>query len=467
MNRMILPSASVTSFSTAFSRSSNSPRYFAPATSAPMSRATILLSFSPSGTSPRTMRPASPSTIAVLPTPGSPMSTGLFLVRRDSTWITRRISSSRPMTGSSLPRWASAVRSRPYRSSAWYLPFGVLIGDALRSADARERLEDLVARDPARCEQLRGGGAPRLAGDGDEQVLRADVLVLQPLGLRLREVHDQLQPRRDAGLRAAVGLRSLRDLAAHDARELRRVCVHLAQYRGRHAVLLLEQRDQQVLRLDLRVTQRLGQLLRAEDGFLGLFGEFVQVHVSCSPVGAQFRAPAVTHGLQLAPAPSPQPLAPPAFLQLRQRLEMLALLRRQRPGQLDVDGRKQVAALLRLAAERHPVALQPEHLAVLGRRRAPAAAAACRRSSARPPRRRARPSSPARGSCACRSGPLRVNTGCGSSLIRKYRSPDAAAAAALFAFARHAHARAVADAGRDPHVNGPRVAVVLDRQPPA
>ena len=45
--------------------------------------------------------------MAVLPTPGSPMSTGLFLVRRLSTWMTRRISSSRPMTGSSLPARAS------------------------------------------------------------------------------------------------------------------------------------------------------------------------------------------------------------------------------------------------------------------------------------------------------------------------------------------------------------------------
>ena len=61
------------------------------------------MSRSDSGTSPLTMRSASPSTIAVLPTPGSPISTGLFLVRRDSTWIVRRISSSRPMTGSSLP----------------------------------------------------------------------------------------------------------------------------------------------------------------------------------------------------------------------------------------------------------------------------------------------------------------------------------------------------------------------------
>src|SRR5881296_2491895 len=61
------------------------------------------LSLRPSGTSPRTMRCARPSTIAVLPTPGSPMRTGLFFVRRERTWMTRRISSSRPMTGSILP----------------------------------------------------------------------------------------------------------------------------------------------------------------------------------------------------------------------------------------------------------------------------------------------------------------------------------------------------------------------------
>jgi len=44
---------------------------------------------------------------------GSPISTGLFFVRRLSTWMTRRISSSRPMTGSSLPSSAASVRSMP------------------------------------------------------------------------------------------------------------------------------------------------------------------------------------------------------------------------------------------------------------------------------------------------------------------------------------------------------------------
>ncbi len=111
MKVMIPPSASEISFSTDFRRSSNSPRYFAPATIEPRSRATTRLFFKLSGTSPSTIRCAKPSTMAVLPTPGSPMRTGLFFVRRDSTWMTRRISSSRPMTGSSLRRRPRSVRS--------------------------------------------------------------------------------------------------------------------------------------------------------------------------------------------------------------------------------------------------------------------------------------------------------------------------------------------------------------------
>ena len=47
--------------------------------------------------------------------------TGLFLVRRDSTCTVRRISSSRPITGSSLPVLrAASVRSRVYFLSASY-----------------------------------------------------------------------------------------------------------------------------------------------------------------------------------------------------------------------------------------------------------------------------------------------------------------------------------------------------------
>mmetsp|Transcript_74056 Transcript_74056/g.176574 ORF Transcript_74056/g.176574 Transcript_74056/m.176574 type:complete len:218 (+) Transcript_74056:1683-2336(+) len=118
MKRTMRPSASFTSCNTALRRSSNSPRYLAPLIRAPTSSAITRQDFKASGTSPMTTRCARPSTIAVFPTPGSPTRMGLFLVRLASTCTTRRISSSRPMTGSSLPLSASATRSRPYLDSA-------------------------------------------------------------------------------------------------------------------------------------------------------------------------------------------------------------------------------------------------------------------------------------------------------------------------------------------------------------
>ena len=121
MNVMTCPPASLISSSTALSRSSNSPRYFAPATIAARSSASTRRPLRESGTSPSTTRWARPSTTAVLPTPGSPISTGLFLVRRDSTCTTRRISESRPITGSSRPSSAAWVRSTEYFSSASYV----------------------------------------------------------------------------------------------------------------------------------------------------------------------------------------------------------------------------------------------------------------------------------------------------------------------------------------------------------
>ena len=118
INRMILPSELRTSCKTAFRRSSNSPLYFAPAIRAPMSREKMVLSLSPSGTSPRTILCASPSAMAVLPTPGSPISTGLFFVLRERMRMTFRISVSLPMTGSSSFFLARSTRSEPYFLSA-------------------------------------------------------------------------------------------------------------------------------------------------------------------------------------------------------------------------------------------------------------------------------------------------------------------------------------------------------------
>ncbi len=117
MNKIICPPEFSISLITAFNRSSNSPRYFVPATKAPMSSMKIDLFFNNSGTSPEAIRCARPSAIAVFPTPASPIKTGLFLLRRQSTCIKRRISESLPMIGSSSPRRAASVRSDPYFSS--------------------------------------------------------------------------------------------------------------------------------------------------------------------------------------------------------------------------------------------------------------------------------------------------------------------------------------------------------------
>ena len=85
INKMTSPSCLDKSFSTAFKRSSNSPRYLAPASNEPKSKDKTRLPCRLSGTSRLIIRCAKPSTMAVLPTPGSPINTGLFLVRRDKT----------------------------------------------------------------------------------------------------------------------------------------------------------------------------------------------------------------------------------------------------------------------------------------------------------------------------------------------------------------------------------------------
>ncbi len=116
---------------------------------------------------------ARPSTMAVLPTPGSPMSTGLFFVRRDRTWMTRRISSSRPITGSSLPSRAACVRLRPNRSSAWNCASGfwsVTRVPPRSSSSARRR----VGGGHARAREGRAGVA-RVAGRPDEEMLARNV----------------------------------------------------------------------------------------------------------------------------------------------------------------------------------------------------------------------------------------------------------------------------------------------------
>ncbi len=254
MNRTISPCALTISCSTAFRRSSNSPRYFAPATSDPMSSATMRLFLRPSGTSPRMIRWARPSTMAVLPTPGSPISTGLFLVRRDSTWITRRISSSRPMTGSSLPSRAAAVRSRPYFSSASYLPSGLwsVTRCVPRTATSVSRTLSRVA--PTPCRAVTAGVRPPSPAMASR---KCSVLRYSSLSWAASFSAASNSARRRGPMPASLPPWTFGRLARSASRvaaECGRVDLHLAQH-GRHdAALLAHERGQQVFRVDLRVT---------------------------------------------------------------------------------------------------------------------------------------------------------------------------------------------------------------------
>ena len=87
-----------------------------------MSRLKMVAFSKTSGVSPCTILRASPSAMAVLPTPGSPTRSGLFLRRRHSTWMQRSTSCSRPIKGSTSPLRALALRSTQYFPKADSLP---------------------------------------------------------------------------------------------------------------------------------------------------------------------------------------------------------------------------------------------------------------------------------------------------------------------------------------------------------
>ncbi len=81
------------------------------------------------------MRSAKPSTTAVLPTPASPVNMGLFCRLRMSISIARRISSSRPITGSIFPLRAACVRLVVNWSKAGVLLAVLLVSSETGSPD--------------------------------------------------------------------------------------------------------------------------------------------------------------------------------------------------------------------------------------------------------------------------------------------------------------------------------------------
>src|SRR5271157_2597747 len=252
MKRTICPCDCSISFSTALRRSSNSPRYFAPANIAPKSSDTTRLFLSCSGTSPETMRCVRPSTMAVLPTTGSPMSTGLFFVRRDSTWIMRRTSSSRQLRqvfGVALQRLI--------------LRFRILVGDLLIAAHCGQAAQKVVVRGARFRQDFLGRIALQL-GHAEQHVLGGNVVVLE-IGRLFEGVFQHL--------RSGIGKMRLRGAAARHFRQSLDLAHGLGLHRGHmkpHALqkrrndslTVFDERGQDVDRLQFRITVLAGEIIR-------------------------------------------------------------------------------------------------------------------------------------------------------------------------------------------------------------
>ena len=181
MKVMTCPPASLISSRTALSRSSNSPRYFAPATIAARSRLSTRRPLRQSGTSPSTTRWARPSTTAVLPTPGladehrvvlgtpaedldHPADLGVAPDDRVEAPVLGRLGE---VDGVLLERLVRRL--------------GLRAGDAAVAADGGEALAQPGLGEAGVGEQLPGASDSTVAVR-DEQVLGGDVVVLHAGG---------------------------------------------------------------------------------------------------------------------------------------------------------------------------------------------------------------------------------------------------------------------------------------------
>ena len=282
MNR-ITPVACDVSLTIALSRSSNWPRYLVPAITAAISSASTRCFFRLSGTSPRSMAWASPSTIAVLPTPGSPMSTGLFFLRRESTSIMRSISASRPMVGSSLPWLASCVRSRQKWSSAGVLDFRSPLVPVLAGSVTEAAVDvppagmsvpsslSVTVRAPSRpipaSPRTLAARALVLSEEAEQQMFRAHVAVVEFLRLGHRVLEHFFRARRIGQLPDGRGALPRADVRFDKLIQLFEVGGQVGEHRRGDALAFPNQAEQDVFRAHVVVFEADGLFARHGEHF--------------------------------------------------------------------------------------------------------------------------------------------------------------------------------------------------------
>ena len=187
--------------------------------------------------------------------------------------MTRRTSSSRPMTGSSFPLRAWSVRFRVKRSSDWYCCSGDWSvtrwpprtpSSASRSTSAVTSLA--LSRVPGRGALLRR--------EAQHEVLGGDVRVLERLGLLLGAVEHLVELAAEGGLAGGPLLpRQPRELALQLLLQGGDVQAGLLEQRLHHPFVLRQQRREEMGVIEDRIAAPTCIIRSVAEGFLCLQGQ--------------------------------------------------------------------------------------------------------------------------------------------------------------------------------------------------
>src|ERR1700722_17601881 len=191
--------------------------------------------------------------------------------------MVRRISSSRPITGSSLPWVARSVRSMLYFSSAWRFsprpPFP-LWGAAAHLLDGlldRRTRGTVGLKQPAEF-------TPVIASREHEQ-LTGNELIAALLRQLVGDVQQLVQVVAEQHLAAgSLHLGHPVERASEIGAQLRYLCARLLQQRAGGAALLVEQRGHEMHRLDVLIVAADGQRLSIGQSRLKFCSQLIHSH---------------------------------------------------------------------------------------------------------------------------------------------------------------------------------------------
>ena len=192
--------------------------------------------------------------------------------------MTRSISFSRPMTGSSLPERAASVRLMPSWSTVGVLLARFVSWAGRRRRALRQDADHLVANlVQVHAERLEdAGGDPfALPDEAEQEVLGADVVVAKPPRLIDRKLDDSLGPRRQAHLADDRPIAAADDELDRGA-DLGQLDVHVLEDARSDTLALADEAEQQVLGADVVVVEPLRLVLRERQDLACAVGELVE-----------------------------------------------------------------------------------------------------------------------------------------------------------------------------------------------